>query len=200
MRFPPDLVGPGFTPLPTTPTFGAAIRPTLFFLVLPLLFPNTWDSAVKISNNSYPIRVPHIVLAQCSENAIDVNNKAKNIFVHGGFDRHLLLKEQSVPYIYYWDRDLFYNALSYGKIEEGDDIKYPKRGKFKIEEPCKEIFIGHTSTVSWNTDKPINAANVWNLDTGAGFYGKLTIMDIDTKEYWQSDLVRDLYPEEKGRN
>lgn len=41
--------------------------------------------------------------------------------------------------------------------------------------------------------------NVWNIDTGAGWSGKLTIMDIDTKEYWQSDFVKELYPDEKGR-
>jgi len=35
---------------------------------------------------------------------------------------------------------------------------------------------------------------VWDLDTGAGWSGKLTIMmDIDTKEYWQSELSKDLY-------
>lgn len=30
-------------------------------------------------------------------------------------------------------------------------------------------------------------------------HGKLTIMDLDTQEYWQSDLVKELYPNEKGR-
>jgi len=24
-------------------------------------------------------------------------------------------------------------------------------------------------------------------------------MDVETKEYWQSDLVKDLYPDEEGR-
>ena len=28
---------------------------------------------------------------------------------------------------------------------------------------------------------------------------KLTIMDLDTQEYWQNDLVKELYPNEKGR-
>jgi serine/threonine protein phosphatase 1 len=27
------------------------------------------------------------------------------------------------------------------------------------------------------------------MDTGAAFTGVLSIMDIDTKEYWQSDLL-----------
>ena len=35
--------------------------------------------------------------------------------------------------------------------------------------------------------------NVWNLDTGAGFNGRVTMMDIDTKIFWQSDPIPSLY-------
>ena len=42
--------------------------------------------------------------------------------------------------------------------------------------------------------------NVWNIDTGAAFTGKFSIIDINSKEFWQSDLVTALYPDEKGRN
>jgi hypothetical protein len=28
----------------------------------------------------------------------------------------------------------------------------------------------------------------------------LSILDIDSKEYWQSDVLMDLYPNELGRN
>ena len=35
-------------------------------------------------------------------------------------------------------------------------------------------------------DIPIRFNNVYCLDTGGGWDGKLTIMDIDTEEYWQS--------------
>ncbi|MCW1960743.1 hypothetical protein [Chryseobacterium viscerum] len=31
------------------------------------------------------------------------------------------------------------------------------------------------------------------MDTGAGSVGKLTIMDIDSKEIWQSDFLSTLY-------
>ncbi|ULT39931.1 hypothetical protein KRR40_34415 [Niabella defluvii] len=44
-------------------------------------------------------------------------------------------------------------------------------------------------------NQPLNAFNIWNLDTGAGSSGRLTIMDVDTKEYWQSDPLNELYPE-----
>jgi serine/threonine protein phosphatase 1 len=43
-------------------------------------------------------------------------------------------------------------------------------------------------------------ANVWNVDTGAAFKGPLTIMDIDSKAFWQSENLDTLYPNEKGRN
>jgi serine/threonine protein phosphatase 1 len=46
----------------------------------------------------------------------------------------------------------------------------------------------------------MQGCNVWNIDTGAGFYGKLSCLDIDTKAFFQSDKILDLYPNEKGRN
>ena len=45
----------------------------------------------------------------------------------------------------------------------------------------------------------MHAANIWNLDTGAGWDGKLTMMDVNTGEYWQSDRITELYPNEQGR-
>ena len=38
------------------------------------------------------------------------------------------------------------------------------------------------------------------MDTGAAYSGRVTIMDINTKEFIQSDLVYELYPDEMGRN
>lgn len=117
----------------------------------------------------------------------DENN---NLFVHGGFNRHFLLENQQQDYIFWWDRDLWYQALS----TKGTDIK------LKIAEPVKEVFIGHTTTQTWKKDIPMNASNIWNLDTGCGFgNGKLTIMNLETKEFWQSDPANELYPNEKGR-
>lgn len=112
------------------------------------------------------------------------------LFVHGGFNRHELLIDQQYNYIFWWDRDLWYQALSVGGLDQ----------KLKIKEPVEEIFIGHTATTSWKKDTPMQASIIYNLDTGAGFNGKLTIMDVDTKEIWQSDNVNELYNGEKGRN
>ena len=52
---------------------------------------------------------------------------------------------------------------------------------------------------AWKTT-PMFADKVINIDTGAAFNGKLTIMNAETLEYWQSDTVQELYPNEKGRN
>ena len=63
-----------------------------------------------------------------------------------------------------------------------------------------EIYIGHTATTRYGIDKPIKAGNVWNIDTGSAFTGKLTALNIDTKEFFQSDSVKGFYTNEKGRN
>ena len=123
---------------------------------------------------------------------LDDNNR---LFVHGGFNRHERLEEQGD--ILWWDRDLWSQALSYGNMSAVEGIAHPK---FKMVGDYKEVFIGHTPTQFWKQDEPMNAANIWNIDTGAGMYGKLTIMDVKTKEYWQSDKGSELYPEFKGRS
>lgn len=116
------------------------------------------------------------------------------LFVHGGFNRHYPLEEQGD--ILWWDRDLWSQALSYGHMNAMEGLGKPK---FKMIGDYKEVFIGHTSTQFWDEDKPMNAANIWNLDTGAGWFGFVTIMDVNSKQYWQSDKATELYPNFKGR-
>jgi serine/threonine protein phosphatase 1 len=111
-----------------------------------------------------------------------------NCFVHGGFNRQESFKGQSVE-MYMWDRKLWSSALSF-KVPTRNPAK---KAAFKMATPFKEVFIGHTSTTNWKTDRPMQAANIWNMDTGAGHDGRLTIMDVETKQYWQSDPVMDLY-------
>ena len=123
-----------------------------------------------------------------------VDNKHR-LFVHGGFDRTERI-DTMLPYTFMWDRKLWDQALS---CREGQ--------KLVTADDFSEIFIGHTATTNWKhkptgqkRDAPMNSGGVWNVDTGAGFDGKLTIMNVDTKEYFQSDPVQDLYPDEAGRN
>lgn len=121
------------------------------------------------------------------------NNK---LFVHGGFDRHYYITDKihnSNDFLM-WDRDLWHSALSYENMGYEKEMDKPS---FRMEEKFDEIFIGHTATRNWGENKPMKAANIWNLDQGAGWYGYLTIMDVETKEYWQSDKATELYPDYK---
>lgn len=124
-------------------------------------------------------------------------DEKKRLFIHGGFNRHYHLAEQP-RHVFWWDRDLWRMALAYKEDVGLEDM--PKPGPFTIKEDVSEVFLGHTATTYWSTDKPMcGQGRIWNLDTGAGWGGKLTIMDVDTKEFWQSDPAPQLYPDELGR-
>lgn len=112
-------------------------------------------------------------------------------FVHAGFDRRISFFDQQ-PMLYYWDRNLWQDALSYHEFNKDNE----RPAVFHMKTPFVEIYIGHTPTTKLGSDKPMQALNIYNLDTGAGHTGRLTIMDIATKAYWQSDPVRELYPGE----
>lgn len=113
---------------------------------------------------------------------IDDKNRC---FVHAGFVRDVPFIHQAKSE-YYWNRNMWSEALELQ--ENGADT-------FTITTKFREIFIGHSPTTHWGTDKPLTAFIITNLDTGAGHSGRLTIMDVNTKEFWQSDPVLELYQE-----
>lgn len=131
---------------------------------------------------------------------IDDQNRG---FVHGGFTARQGLGHEPYTTNYYWDRDLWSTAM--WQDVSTDKISDIAKDKVRRFEKHKEVFIGHTTTMNYLDENsepitiPMNKCNVWNIDTGAGWSGKLSIMDIDTKEVWQSDYVKELYPNEKGR-
>jgi serine/threonine protein phosphatase 1 len=125
---------------------------------------------------------------------IDDQNR---LFIHGGWDymegfprgAELPVNAGSLAKECHWDRSLLMGAKSaFGN-------KNLKNGKFKPLLEFKEVYIGHTA----ENNGPNQYGNLWNIDTGAGWNGKLTIMDVDTKEFWQSDFATLLYPDELGR-
>lgn len=129
---------------------------------------------------------------------VDEDNRA---YIHGGFNWKIPLKDNEKSDII-WDRNLYYTAL-YWQFQH--DYRNEELNTVK---EFKEVFIGHTTTnYSFNhkfncyipSDKPVHVSNVWNLDTGSGYEGKLTLINVDTKEYFQSNNVGNLYPDEKGR-
>ena len=123
---------------------------------------------------------------------IDNENR---LFVHAGFAATRGPENEHFDSNFYWDRTLWEVALATDNSLKKESRFYPKRLKI-----FKEIFIGHTPTTNYDREMPMQAHNVWNVDTGAGFRGRLTALDVDTKKYWQSDPVWKLYPNEEGRN
>ena len=119
---------------------------------------------------------------------------ANRLFIHAGFSSMHGPEHEHYSSNFKWDRTLWEMALTMDPRIKTTDHLYPKRLKL-----FSEIFIGHTPTLNYDSYLPMQAVNVWNIDTGAAFYGKLTIMNVETKDYWQSDIVRNYYPGETGR-
>lgn len=106
------------------------------------------------------------------------------IFVHAGFtSAHPMAEGQETLM---WDRSLWKAA----RMRAGGDKH--RMTKFS------EVYIGHTTTEN-HSEEPVRACEVWNVDQGSGWGGRLTLMDVDTKEFWQADRSVDLYPEHRGR-
>lgn len=109
---------------------------------------------------------------------IDEQNR---LFVHGGCNPSIPIERQLQEDLY-WDRTLFHEAIA---VET-------------VHKQYKEIYIGHTTT--WGISKiPLKLGNVWMMDQGGGYEGKLSIINVDTHEFWQSDNVNLLYPNRDGR-
>jgi serine/threonine protein phosphatase 1 len=101
------------------------------------------------------------------------------IFVHGGLKYG---HEVDLKMTMLWDRRMCENAIQGGRTSINN---------------YKEIYIGHTGTDAYGIPTPHISVDgiVHCLDQGGGFMGKLSIMDVDTKEFWQSDDAQTLYPD-----
>jgi len=103
---------------------------------------------------------------------IDDKNRC---FVHGGISQKGIPAEECDKMFLCWDRELWDNR------NNSIDIS-----------PFSEVFVGHTSI--WKFSHfPISYNKVWFLDTGGGWEGVLSLMDVDTHKFWQSDKVCQLY-------
>lgn len=99
----------------------------------------------------------------------------KRLFVHAGFDIKKGVKDTPKEMLY-WDRDLISTAETLHDVSP----------EFRIR-GYDEIFIGHTPDLVEFKTEPRHLCNIWAMDTGAAYGYKLTIMDVETKEYWQAD-------------
>lgn len=144
--------------------------------------PSIWTSqGGKMTIASYggrPMPETHIQFLQKGHLWFEIE---QTLFVHAGFDPRVSMEKQN-PQTLVWDRDLLKKAYLLDAKDTNIEL-----GKYQ------QVYIGHTTTEIYDSLLPQKYNNVWALDTGAGWSGKLTIMDIDTEEYWQSDLSKDLY-------
>ncbi len=152
------------------------------------------ESSIKSYESLSDIELEkHILFFEQLQNFhIDSENR---LFCHAGFTHEKGPKYEYYDHTPYWDRSLWEMVCAMDKNLSIQDIKYPKRLKL-----FREVYLGHTATTKIGITTPVNFASVWNIDTGAAFKGPLSIIDVDTKEFWQSDPVWELYPGEKGRN
>ncbi|WAC01408.1 metallophosphoesterase family protein [Lacinutrix neustonica] len=119
----------------------------------------------------------------------------KRLFIHAGFTSVHGVEQEYTTRNFYFDRTLWEMALIMDRRIKRESEIYPNRLKH-----YSEIYIGHTPTLNYSKEKPMHAINVWNVDTGAAFTGRLSAINIETKEIFQSDTLKDLYPDELGRN
>ena len=117
------------------------------------------------------------------------------LFIHAGFSSMHGPAQEHYESNYFWDRTLWEMAMSVDDRIPKDGLFYPRRLLL-----YQEIYIGHTPTTNFDRDLPMHCCNVWNMDTGAAFTGRISMMDIETKKVTQSDIVQKLYPGESGRN
>lgn len=122
-------------------------------------------------------------------------DKENRLFLHAGFTAMQGVEKETCTHKFCTDRTLWEMALVVDKNIDLNHKAYPKRLQL-----YKEIYIGHTPTTNYGESEPMNAVNIWNIDTGAAFKGKITGININTKAYYQSDNLPHLYPNEKGRN
>ena len=101
-------------------------------------------------------------------------DEQNHCFVHAGFDPCRPFEGQA-PQAYWWDRELWSRAVS-------------EMRQIEMRTEFRAVFLGHSCTLRWNSDRPIQFGNICNIDTGAGSTGRLTIMEVTTKRFWQSEL------------
>lgn len=148
--------------------------------------PDMWLSQGGMATaKSYRDGVPDEHIRFLSDASLYYEDKG-NLFVHGGFDPGRPIEHQPAD-VLMWDRKLVYAAWEY------------RDAGIKLTD-YKAVFLGHTPTFNLFGTKPIKACDVWLMDTGAGWSGGcLTIMNVETGEFFQSSVVDSLYPDFRGR-
>lgn len=141
----------------------------------------TQGGAATISSYATGIPDTHIEFLEKARPYFISGNK---LFVHAGIDPDRPLTQQTVS-TFAWDRRLIQRAYAFINQET----------KHKITK-FDEVYVGHTPIPF---ARPMQACEVWMMDTGAGWGGVLSMMNIETKKVYTSDKVPSLYPGVEGR-
>ncbi|MHA4845482.1 metallophosphoesterase [Flavitalea antarctica] len=120
---------------------------------------------------------------------------SNRLFIHAGYSTLEGPDFEFRDGKYNWDRSLWQKALRLHDKVGSKAEDYPP--VFRLFE---EIYIGHTPTIFYDVSVPIRALNIVNVDTGAGFDGKLSALEVTTGELWQSDTIPGYYPGSEGRS
>jgi serine/threonine protein phosphatase 1 len=143
--------------------------------------PHEWiyqggDATLESYQRSEPGTIPESHKKFFLEEPVPYHIEDNMLFIHGGMgnsDSPTFCDLDTLT----WDRSMIDRAMKQ-KIGAWD-----------------AIYVGHTTTqglgeyrINGKKGKPVPLQynNVWCLDTGGGFDGKLCLMDIHTKKYWLS--------------
>lgn len=132
---------------------------------------------------SYGAQIPHNHRALL-EDALPYYIQENRLFVHAGIEPKRDLRFQGLD-TFLWTRTLARMAYEF----------YLKKISVNIT-GFGEVYLGHTPIPY---SQPLQACEIWLMDTGAGWSGVLSMMNVDTKEVFTSDSVPGLYPEAAGR-
>ena len=126
---------------------------------------------------------------------IDEKNR---LYVHGGYEPGVHPEDtikngakfgQDGKMYLMWDRQLWDHSRR-------SDMKR----RLIQDDQFSEVYVGHTSIYHLGFHEPQERTKVWFMDTGGGWDGVLSVMDVDTKEVFQSNVVSTLYQNVRGRN
>lgn len=106
------------------------------------------------------------------------------LFVHAGINPAKALEDQGLS-TFLWDRSLAAKAQYHEA--QGEPQKLTE---------FEAVFVGHTPI---KEDRPKQFCEIWMMDTGAGWSGRLSMMNVDSGETFVSDPVPELYPGVAGR-
>jgi len=113
-------------------------------------------------------------------------DEQNRLYAHAGIEPEKCLSDNS-EYDLMWSKQMWKQLIK-------EEITITYREYDGAELFYNNVFIGHGKTTKKYPDmQPVNINNVWNLDQGAGKNGRLTIMNVASKEFWQSDRVDTIY-------